>query len=51
MIVCEPADLKRRPHTAIAAKFTLLHAGHGAGRSARGFAAFFGAALVRPDVL
>jgi 2-methylcitrate dehydratase PrpD len=52
MIVCEPADLKRRPRTAIAAKFSLYYTLATALIERRvDFASFSDAALVRPDVL
>lgn len=52
MIVCEPADLKRRPQTAIAAKFSLYFTLAAALIDRRvEFATFADAALVRPEVL
>jgi 2-methylcitrate dehydratase PrpD len=52
MIVCEPADLKRRPRTAIAAKFSLYYtlATTFIDRKVD-FVSFSDAALTRPDVL
>ena len=52
MIVCEPANLKRRPRTAIAAKFSLYYTLAAALIDRRvEFASFFDEALVRPQVL
>jgi 2-methylcitrate dehydratase PrpD len=52
MIICEPADLKRRPRTAIAAKFSLYYTLATTLIDQRvNFASFSDAALVRPDVL
>jgi 2-methylcitrate dehydratase PrpD len=52
MIVCEPADLKRRPRTSIAAKFSLYYT-LATTLSDRhlDFASFSDAALIRADVL
>lgn len=52
MIVCEPAELKRRPRTAIAGKFSLYYTLAAAlnDRTVE-FKTFSDTALVRPDVL
>jgi len=52
MIVCEPANLKRRPNNAISAKFSIYYTLATALIDRRvDFASFSDAALVRPDVL
>jgi 2-methylcitrate dehydratase PrpD len=52
MIVCEPADLKRRPRTAIAGKFSLYYTLATAIIDRRvEFGSFADAALARPQVL
>ena len=52
MIVCEPADLKRRPRTAIAAKFSLYYTLAATLIDRRvDFASFEDSALTRADVL